>query len=116
MVKLMGAEQVYFYVYGASVNMHNVLKHYENEGFVNWRKLTLPGENQPNVNSLFNFYFEKLGGQFWPQELLELNDCLYRNLYRHDYVAIFDIDEMIMPQKANNWHELIKTVQVTWTS
>ena len=31
MVKLMGAEQVYFYVYGATPNMFKVLKSYQNE-------------------------------------------------------------------------------------
>lgn len=31
MVKIMGADQVYFYVYGATPNMMNVLRHYQNQ-------------------------------------------------------------------------------------
>lgn len=51
---------------------------------------------------------------FWPQELIELNDCLYKNLYRHDYLAIVDIDEVIMPQRKANWQELIIDVEVSF--
>ena len=75
--------------------------------------MTLPGE-QVNVESLYQYYYQKLNGRFWPQELLELNDCLYRSLYRHDYILIMDIDEMIMPQTVNNWHELIESIEVNF--
>ncbi|KAJ6219222.1 hypothetical protein RDWZM_005034 [Blomia tropicalis] len=110
MVKILGADQVYFYVYGATENMMKVLRHYKKEGFVNWRQLTLPGE-QVNVPSLYNYYYNKLREDFWPQELIELNDCLYRNIYRHKYLIVKDIDEMIIPQNLNNWHELIDKIE-----
>lgn len=110
MVKLMGADQVYFYVFGAADNVVKVMNHYK--GFVDWRHLTLPG-TQPNIEPMYNYYASKKGGKFWPQELLELNDCLYRNLYRHDYVVIMDIDEMIVPQQDDNWHQLLKRLVVS---
>ena len=34
MIKILGADQVYFYVYGATGNMLKVLKHYEKEVFI----------------------------------------------------------------------------------
>lgn len=79
---------------------------------MDWRRLTLPGE-QVNVPSMYNYYYSQLGGKFWPQELIELNDCLYRNIHRHQFVGIFDIDEVIMPQKLNSWHELIARIEVS---
>ena len=57
-----------------------------------------------------------MSSKFWPQELIELNDCLYANIYRHDYIAVIDIDEVIMPQKVNNWHQLIHQIEVTLTN
>lgn len=65
-----------------------------------------------NVNSLYNVLASYLFKHFWPIESLELNDCLYANLYRHDYLAVMDVDELIMPQNVTNWHDLIRQIQV----
>merc|ERR1712203_1091113 len=43
-------------------------------------------------------------------ELIPYNDCLYRNMYRYEYVALLDIDEVIMPIKHNNWAEMMEEV------
>ncbi len=83
----------------------------KNEGFVNWKPLTLP-DIQPNSRHLFQWYYTQLISKFWPQELLELNDCLYRNLYNYEYLAIFDIDEIIVPQNAYNWSQLMSEIKV----
>ena len=81
------------------------------QGLVDWRPITLPG-NQPNVEALYNLWAFKLQSRYWPIELVELNDCLYRNLYRHDFIAILDVDEIIMPNRVDNWHQLIQSIEV----
>jgi hypothetical protein len=83
----------------------------KNQGFVDWKPLTLP-DIQPNFRHLFQWYYNQIDAYFWPQELLELNDCLYRNLYKYEYLAIFDIDEIIVPQNAYNWSQLISEIKV----
>ncbi len=75
------------------------------------KSITLP-DIQPNNRYLFQWYFEQLGGKFYPQELLELNDCLYRNLYKYKYLVNFDIDEVIIPKNSYNWSELIQEINV----
>jgi hypothetical protein len=47
-----------------------------------------------------------------PIELIDYNDCLYRNLYNYEYIAIIDIDEVIVPVNAYNWSELIEQTKV----
>lgn len=37
-----------------------------------------------------------------------LNDCLYRNMYRHQYVALIDLDEFIVPRHNNTLIELMQ--------
>ena len=76
-----------------------------------WRPSTLPG-NQPNVGALYNFWEAILKDKHWPLELIELNDCLYRNLYQYDYIAVIDIDEIIMPNKVDNWQQLVQSIEV----
>ena len=31
-------------------------------------------------------------------------------MFRYDYIAVVDIDEVIMPQQHNSWHEMIKEI------
>ena len=78
---------------------------------MDWRPIALPGA-QVNIEPMYNYLYLRMHEKFWPQELLELNDCLYRNLRRHEYLAIIDIDEMIMPQNLDNWHQLLEKVEV----
>jgi hypothetical protein len=39
--------------------------------------------------------------------VIPYNDCLYRNLYQYEYIALLDIDEVIMPMKGGGWKELM---------
>ena len=80
------------------------------QGLIEWHALTLAG-SQVNIKSMYNLYASQPSGQFWPQELIELNDCLYRNLYRHEYLAMIDVDEMILP-RTGDWRRLIRHYQV----
>jgi hypothetical protein len=49
---------------------------------------------------------------FIPMEFIELNDCFYRNLYNYEYIAIIDIDEVIVPVNGYKWSELIEEIKV----
>jgi len=43
-------------------------------------------------------------------EVLIYNDCLYRNMYRFKYIAILDIDEVIVPKKHKSWSSMMEEV------
>ena len=32
------------------------------------------------------------------QEMVSIQDCLWGNLHQFDYIAVFDLDEVIVPQ------------------
>ena len=36
-----------------------------------------------------------------------ISDCLYRNMHEVEYLAMIDLDEMILPTKDRNWAEMI---------
>jgi len=40
-------------------------------------------------------------------QLMAVNDCLYRTMYRFSHVAFNDIDEFIVPHRHSNWAEMI---------
>lgn len=55
---------------------------------------------------------KRKGDLMLPQETLELNDCLYRNLYSFKYLILLDTDEVIVPVRASNYHDLIELIKV----
>ncbi|KAF3693369.1 Beta-1,4-galactosyltransferase galt-1 [Channa argus] len=40
-----------------------------------------------------------------------LNDCVYRYMYKSRYVALHDIDELILPQSVKSWSELLPILE-----
>ena len=44
--------------------------------------------------------------------MIPYNDCLYRNMYRYKYIALLDIDEVILPIEEDNWSDLMKNVHL----
>ena len=134
-VRLLGADKVYLYVYhevDEVPSLVEVLEEYEAEGFLELHRISLPGE-QMNGMQLLN---ELLSNEtpavrklhekriFLYQQMYELHDCLYRNLHRHQYIAQFDTDELIVPQQqqqqpnsskiksALKWPEMLQSVEV----
>ena len=42
-------------------------------------------------------------------QLLAIHDCMYRNMYRAEYLIVTDLDELIIPFKQSNYMEMIKS-------
>lgn len=40
-----------------------------------------------------------------------LNDCLYRGMYKHKYLAFFDFDEFLIPNKHKNLIDLMQEME-----
>ena len=80
------------------------------------RRLTIPG-GQPNNHYLYQMYVNSMGVRtvgFWSTENLETIECFYKNIYKYDYIGIFDSDEVIVPKKADNWTQMIKDINVVY--
>ncbi|BES91209.1 DUF23 [Nesidiocoris tenuis] len=108
---LLGAEKIFFYELQTHPNISKMLKYYQERGKVDVTPLTLPG-NQPNIPGFQHMYLSKKINHKRQNELIPYNDCLYRNLYSYEYIALLDIDEVIMPVKSSSWRELMDTVLV----
>lgn len=104
---LLGADKIFFYELQVHPNVTKVLKHYEKLGKVHVTPLTLPG-GQPNVRALQHMYLSKKTNHKRQNELIPYNDCFYKHMYEYDYIALLDVDEVIMPVQDNTWQELMK--------
>lgn len=109
LISLLGADKIYFYELQVHPNVTKVLQHYQSLGIVHVTPLTLPG-GQPNVPAFQHMYLTKKTNHKRQNELIPYNDCLYKHMYEYEYIALLDVDEVIMPVKDATWQELMRRV------
>lgn len=102
----LGVHKVFFYTFSVHPNTEKVLDYYVEKDKASVTPLTLPG-NLPNLPHLRNYYQAVEMGSKRKNEVLPYNDCFYKNLYSYKYIAVLDIDEVIIPKKAKTWRELL---------
>lgn len=109
LLNILGADKIFFYELQTHPNITKVLNYYTKLDKVSVTPLTLPG-GQPNVPGFQHMYLTKKVNHKRQNELIPYNDCLYKNLYTYEYIALLDVDEVIMPLKSKSWKQLMQTV------
>jgi len=107
----LGADKIFLYNLEVHPNVTKVLDYYQKQGLVDVTPLSLPGY-QPTLPGLQHMYLKSKVNNKRQNELIPYNDCLYRNMYRYEYIALLDIDEVIMPLNHQNWSQLMEAVIV----
>lgn len=110
LLKILGASKVFLYELEIHPNISKVLDHYVKSGLVKLTPITLPGD-QPNLPGFRHLYLKNKLTAKRQNEIIPYNDCLYRNLYTYEYLALLDIDEIIMPLQHMDWYGLMDQVQ-----
>jgi len=103
----LGAEKIFAYNLEVHPNMTKVLDYYSMVGVMDVTPLTLPS-NQPNLPFIQTLYLKNNALNQWQNEIVPYNDCFYRNMYRFKYIAILDIDEVIVPTKHDSWSAMME--------
>lgn len=111
LLSILGADKIFFYDLQVHPNIQKVLEYYVKQGRVEVQKTKLPG-GLPNIPGLQHMYLKDRLSKKRQLELIPYNDCFYRNMYRYEYIALLDIDEVIMPtEDIYDWHQLMQRVQ-----
>lgn len=96
-----GVDEVTFYEASVHPNVRAVLQYYQQEGFVQvftWRS---PGD-QPSIGHLYRALYDTQRFTLFTTENIPYTDCLLRHLATHRYVAVWDMDEFIVPAKESS--------------
>uniref|UniRef100_A0A3B3WW15 Glycosyltransferase family 92 protein n=1 Tax=Poecilia mexicana TaxID=48701 RepID=A0A3B3WW15_9TELE len=112
MFQFLGVSKVFVYKTSCSAKTQRVLNYYTRKGilevipwsmsgFLNVSRGWLPSHGPGDLH-----YFGQIAA---------LNDCLYRNMYRSKYVALHDMDELILPQTVKTWTELLPLLESKYT-
>lgn len=107
---ILGADKIFIYELQTHPNISRILQYYERKGLVSVKQLTLPG-SQPNAPFLQHLYLTRKYLHKRQNEVIPYNDCFYRNLYAYEFIALLDIDEVIMPVLNGTWHELFREIE-----
>lgn len=105
-LNILGAKKIFLYELEIHPNISKVLAYYKKRGIVELTPITLPG-NQPNLPGFRHLYLKSKLVHKRQNELIPYNDCLYKNLYTYEHLALLDIDEVIMPLKHETWKDLM---------
>lgn len=113
MLYLLGAKHIHMYNYRLHKNARRLLKFYQRYRSLTLQKLTLPPREYPRgMGFLEHFLFNKT----WEKRRLELvpyNDCYYQYKDKYNYIALLDVDELIIPRDPDvtSWTELLAKVR-----
>uniref|UniRef100_A0A8C1DGZ6 Glycosyltransferase family 92 protein n=1 Tax=Cyprinus carpio carpio TaxID=630221 RepID=A0A8C1DGZ6_CYPCA len=89
-------------------NTQKVLDYYEKNGFVE----IIPWTITKHINVSRGWEINKSPGRLhYFGQIPALNDCVYRYMYQSRYVALHDMDELILPIKVKTWTELLPQLE-----
>ncbi|XP_017052086.1 uncharacterized protein LOC108095491 [Drosophila ficusphila] len=104
LMRMLGASRITAYDIGElHPNASRTLAHYTSaqDGLLELRKFHFPDEIKGHARFRKSLV-----------EAMLYNDCLYRNLYDFDFLAVVDVDEVIMPMGDFwNWPDLLAELQ-----
>ncbi|XP_063288968.1 uncharacterized protein LOC134573263 [Pelobates fuscus] len=108
MYRMLGVQKVILYHTDSSAILKQLLTYYIKQNFL--ELIPWPITTYINVSSGWH-YPEHPGDLHYYGQTAALNDCIYRNMYRSKYIALNDIDELILPARHKNWNELVDYLQ-----
>ncbi|XP_038549429.1 uncharacterized protein LOC119883035 [Micropterus salmoides] len=108
MVQLLGVNRVAIYKTNCSSEAQRILDYYTHKGLVE----VIPWSLSRFLNVSRGWLPEHGPGDLhYFGQIAALNDCVYRYMYQSRYVALHDIDELILPQTVDSWLELFPLLQ-----
>ena len=98
-VRLFGADRIHFYNYQISSSAEKVLRYYKKLGIVT----VLPWKLDSRLTNLtvLHYYGQQLNVQ----------DCLYRNMFSARFLAFMDIDEVFVPRNHSSRISMMTSVK-----
>ncbi|XP_026225108.1 uncharacterized protein LOC113168266 isoform X2 [Anabas testudineus] len=108
MLQFLGVDRVVIYLTRCSRETQNILDYYIKKGLVE----VIPWSWSKYLKVSQGFMpFKDPGDLHYYGQIPALNDCVYRYMYQSRYVALHDIDELILPQSVSSWLELLPILE-----
>ncbi|XP_056334863.1 uncharacterized protein si:zfos-464b6.2 [Danio aesculapii] len=111
MFRLLGATRVAIYRTNCDSDVQKVLDYYVAQGFIE----VIPWTIKKHVKVSSGWRKDISGGELhYYGQIPALNDCVYRYMYQSQYVALHDMDELILPFGVKTWTEMLPKLEKTY--
>lgn len=108
MFKLLGVQRVAIYKTSCDSTTQKVLDYYVKSGFLE----LIPWTIEKHIKVSMGWQKAISPGELhYHGQVPALNDCVYRYMYESRYVALQDIDELILPLNVRTWTELLPELE-----
>ncbi|XP_067275563.1 uncharacterized protein si:zfos-464b6.2 isoform X2 [Pseudorasbora parva] len=108
MFRLLGAQRVVIYKTDCDSDTQKILDYYVKKGFVE----IIPWTIKKHISVSNGWRKDLSAGQLhYYGQIPALNDCVHRYMYQSHYVALHDLDELILPLKVKTWTELLPQLE-----
>ncbi|XP_056296801.1 uncharacterized protein LOC130210478 isoform X2 [Pseudoliparis swirei] len=108
MMQLLGVDRVVVYKTNSSPETQRVLDYYTSKGLVE----VIPWSLSRFLNVSRGWLpLHGPGDLHYFGQIPALNDCVYRYMYQSRYVALHDMDELILTQSVKSWLELMPLLE-----
>ncbi|XP_029027872.1 uncharacterized protein LOC114868445 [Betta splendens] len=108
MLQLLGVDRVVIYKSSCNADTQRVLDYYVHKGLV--ELVSWPLSRLMNVSRSWLPSYSP-GDIHYFGQIPALNDCVYRYMYQSRYVALHDLDELILPQTVDSWTALLPLLE-----
>ena len=100
MLKLLGVGRIVMHNHSMDQTMEDILTIYQTQGLVELRQV-----NQQGIFRLVSK--DRHRDDIYALGPIVLTDCMYRNMFRFDWMAVLDLDEVILPRNHTSYRELL---------
>uniref|UniRef100_A0A667X7K8 Glycosyltransferase family 92 protein n=1 Tax=Myripristis murdjan TaxID=586833 RepID=A0A667X7K8_9TELE len=108
MLQLLGVSRVVIYKTSCDADTQRLLDYYTDKGFIE----VIPWSMSNHLKVSKSWKPEIAPGDLhYYGQLPALNDCVYRYMYQSRYVAMHDVDELILPQSVDSWNDLMPLLE-----
>jgi len=94
--RVLGAQKFQFYLESVGPRVAPCLREYARRGIVDIQPWTPPSD----IAHIIHYH-----GQ-----ILAINECLYRMMYRTKYLVIQDLDEFVVPMRSGSWLSMLNSI------
>lgn len=104
---MFGASKLTFYNVSTGHSVSRLFQHYQSAGVVDvvdWKLPVQVDDGQVDDGRGESSEIHYFG------QVIALNDCLYRNMFRSRYIAFIDTDEFIVPLVHPDWESMIRNL------
>jgi Glycosyltransferase family 92 len=106
LLRILGADKITLFNRHVHPELFKIMNYFQDKGYIEFSPFLEPSGVSTSLQA---------SPQTYMLEMMQHTDCFYRTRHLYDYIAVMDIDEVIIPMKTEDytWHDLVKNFDLS---